>query len=228
MFKNNLKIAFRTIQKNRVFSLINILGFAFSISICLVIVSFLLHEYRYDQYHENSKNIYRLIDTGDNSSLIDYRVKPQLMENFPEVENVCLFQLVPIPLQINTDQQGHYIKDILSVDNAFFEMFSIPFITGNSEKPFNDLHSAVLTQSAAHQLFGDENPMGKEILFKKRVPLTITGVIEDFPNNSSMAANVLVNAENDNFKFYFSCEGSDDKSTYRYPFSIYQNIGCHT
>lgn len=224
MFKNNLKIAFRTIKKNRVFSLINILGFAFSISICLAIGSFLLHEYSYDQYHENSKNIYRLIDTRDNSSAIDYRVKKQLIESFPEVENVCLFQLLPYSLQINTEQQGHYVENILSVDNAFFEIFSIPFISGNSEKPFNDLHSALLTQNAAQQLFGDENPIGKELLLLKRFPLIVTGVIEDFPGNSSMAANVLVNAENDDFKFSFSCENSEDISTHRYPFRIYLQL----
>ncbi|MBN2030327.1 ABC transporter permease [bacterium] len=224
MFKNYLKTAIRHLRKDRIFTAINIFGFAFSISVCLAIVSYLLHEYSYDRYHENGARIYRLIDSQENSSAIDYRVKQQIVDNFPEVENVCLYQLVPLSIQINRGERGYYIENILSTDNAFFEMFSVPFIHGNPEKPFDNLHSVVITESAARELFGDEDPMGKEIVYRKRFPLTVTGVIENFPNNSSMAANVLVNDENDAFKFSFSCADYRDVSSHRYPFRIYMQL----
>ncbi len=224
MFENYLKTAIRRLRKDRIFTSINILGFAFSMSICLAIVSYLLHEYSYDRYHEKGAHIYRLFDSQDNSSAIDYRVKQPLMDNFPEVENVCLYQLLPYSIQINTGGKGYYIENILSVDNAFFEIFSTSFIHGNPEKPLNDLHSVVITESASRELFGDENPMGKELLLQKRFPLTVTGVIKDFPANSSISANVLVNAENDMFKFSFSCKDYRDISSHRYPFSIYLQL----
>ncbi|MCJ7813704.1 ABC transporter permease [bacterium] len=224
MFENYLKTAIRHLRKDRIFTSINIFGFAFSISICLAIVSYLLHEYSYDRYHENGAHIYRLIDSQENSSAIDYRVKQQIIDNFSEVENVCLYQLLPYSIQINREEKGYYIENILSTDNAFFEMFSISFIYGNPEKPFDDLHSTVITESAARELFGDENPMGKESVLRQQFPLTVTGVIEDFPNNSSMAANVLVNAENDAFKFSLNVRDSRDLSSYRYPFRIYLQL----
>ena len=72
------------------FSIINIAGFAFAISICLAISLFLAKEYSFDRYHENADQIVRLINTKYNSSLIDYRVKDILSENYSEIENSCL------------------------------------------------------------------------------------------------------------------------------------------
>ena len=94
MFKNNFIIAIRNLRKSKAFSLINILGFAFGISICLGISAYLLHEYSFDRYHVNSKRIYRLIDAENNSSAIDYRVKDILTANCPEIENACLLTIL--------------------------------------------------------------------------------------------------------------------------------------
>ncbi|MFX0202264.1 MAG: ABC transporter permease [Candidatus Hodarchaeota archaeon] len=221
MFKNYLKIAIRNLQKNKAFSLINILGFAFGISICLGIAAYLLHEYSFDQYHANSERIYRLIDAQHNSSTIDYRVKDILAANYPEIENACLFLLVPVPTAVTVHNRGAYVDNLTSADNAFFKIFTIPFISGNNEKPLPDLNSVVLTESAAKKLFGDEDPMGQEIELRHRFPLTVTGIIQDFPANSSIQPQMIVNAENDDFKFSFSCERGDDESTYRWPFKIY-------
>ena len=221
MFKNYFKIAFRNLQKNKTFSLINILGFGFGISICLGIAAYLLHEYSYDQYHAGSERIYRLIDAHNNSSMIDYRVKDLLTDNYPEIENACLFQLFQGQMPVTVQNRGVYLDNVTSADNAFFEMFSIPFIQGNKDNPLPDLHSVILTESAAKKLFGDIDPIGQEMQLQRRFPLTVTGVIQDFPDNSSMQPQMIVNGENDDFKFSFRCEDGSDESTYRWPFSIY-------
>ena len=113
----------------------------------------------------------------------------------------------------------------MSVDNAFFEMFSVAFVSGNSSKPLQNLNSVVLTESGARTLFGEDNPMGKEIIYEHEVPLIVTGVMKDFPDNSSIQANMFVNAENDKFKkWVFSCENYDDIRTHRYLFCIYLQL----
>ena len=221
MFKNYLKIAFRNLQKNKAFSLINIIGFGFGISICLGIAAYLLHEYSFDRYHANSDRICRLIDAQNNASTIDYRVKDILKANYPEIEQACLVQLLSNPQAVTVHNQGIYLDNLLSADNAFFEMFTIPIIRGNRENPLSDLNSVVLTESAAKKLFGNEDPMGQEIELQHRFPLTVTGIIQDFPDNSSIQAEMVVNAENDNFKFHFSCEDYNDKSSHRWLFEIY-------
>jgi len=224
MFIYYLKSAFRNLWKNKKFSVINISGFAFGISICLAIALFLIKEYSYDRYHENTRQIVRLINSEDNSSSVDYRVKDILLQNYPEIENGCLVQILNRPVAVQVNEQASYLDNIMSVDNDFFNIFTIPFITGNQAKPFSTLTSAVITQSTAKSLFGTENPMGKEIMYENRIPLTVSGVIVDFPENSSISSGVLVNAENKDFKFSTWIGNSDDLSTYRWPFRIYLQL----
>lgn len=210
--------------KHKTFSLINILGFAFSISICLVIALFLIKEHSYDKYHANADQIFRLVDADDNSSSIDYRVKKAVIDNYPDVKKACLMQ-ISSQKEVNNGNNGNYIDNIASVDNAYFEMFSVSFVSGNASKPLQNPNSVVLTESAVRTLFGEENPLGKEIVYKHKVPLIVTGVIKDFPDNSSIQANMFVSAENDNFrKWVFSCENYDDVSSHRYLFCIYLQL----
>jgi putative ABC transport system permease protein len=221
MFRYYLKIAFRNIRTNKKFSIINIAGFAFAISICLAISLFLIKEHSYDRYNKNFDQIVRLIDTKNNSSQIDYRVKDLLLNNYPEIENGCLVQCIYFPKEIKSGENGFYLKDIMSVDNSFFKVFSTTFLAGNPSRPFSDIQSAVITQSVAKTIFGTENPIGKDILISGSFPVTVTGVIKDFPENSSISAGLLVNAENENFKFRKDIGNSNDLSTYRWPFQIY-------
>lgn len=224
MFIYYLKTAFRNLWKNKKFSVINISGFAFGISICLAITLFLIKEYSYDRYHENASHIVRLINSENNTSSVDYRVKDILLENYPEIENGCLVQINNRPVAVQVNEQATYLNNIMSVDNNFFKVFTIPFITGNQQSPFSTLTSAIITQSTATSLFGNDNPMGKEIVYQNSIPLTVNGVIEDFPENSSISAAILVNAENKDFKFAKWVGNSNDLSTYRWPFRIYLQL----
>ncbi len=224
MFIYYLKTAFRNLWKNKKFSVINISGFAFGISICLAITLFLIKEYSYDRYHKNASQIVSLINSEDNTSSIDYRVKDILLQNYPEIENACLVQINIRPVAVQVNEQATYVNNIMSVDNNFFEVFTIPFITGNQQSPFSTLTSAIITKSTATSLFGTDNPMGKEIVYQNSIPLTVNGVIEDFPENSSISAPILVNAENKDFKFSTWIGNSNDLSTYRWPFRIYLQL----
>jgi putative ABC transport system permease protein len=216
-----LKAALRNLQYNKKFSVINIAGFAFAISVCLAIYLFLAKEHSYDLYHKNSENIVRLTDTKNNISLIDYRVKDILLRNYPEFKDACIVLRVNHPVAVRIDDKGFYLDDIMSVDNKFFEVFSVPFTAGRSTLPFENINSAVLTESIAGILFGNENPLGKDLLIWGNVPVTVTGIIKDFPENSSISAGILVNAENEKFKFTSWIGDSRDLNTYQWPFQIY-------
>ena len=202
MFWYYIKSSIGSIKANPKFSIINISGFAFGISVCLAISLFLIHEFSYDRYYENSNRIIRLNNSTTNMNMIDYRVKDILVENYPEIQGACLSLYIEHPIPITSGNTGFVLDGILSVDNDFFEMFSIKSLAGKSDQPFSDLNSAVITRSFAGKLFGDEEPLDKEIIIMSVFPVTITGVIEDFPSNSSFSAGLMLNAENDNFKFY--------------------------
>jgi putative ABC transport system permease protein len=221
MFWYYLKIGVRSISMNKKISFINIAGFAFAISICLAISLFLIKEHSYDRYHKNADQIVRMIDTKDNSSFIDYRVKDILLKNYSEIVNACLVLCSSHPVEIKYADKGFYLDDIMSVDNHFFEIFTVPFVAGKSSSPFININSAVISEKTAKILFGTETPLGKDILVWGNIPVTITGIIRDFPDNSSISAGLLVNAENDKFKFSRWVGDSRDLSTYQWPFQIY-------
>lgn len=219
-----LKIAIRNIQTNKKFSIINIAGFAFALSICLAILLFLQKEYSYDRYHKNGDQIVRFVNAGYNSSLVDYRVKDILLKNYSEITDACLVINANHPIEIKNGDKGFYLNNILSVDNNFFDVFTIPFVSGDASLPFKNINSAVLTEETAKLLFGQESPLGKDIYIFGIMPVTITGIIKDFPDNSSISAGILVNAENEQFKFNQWIGDSRDLTTYQWPFQIYLQL----
>jgi putative ABC transport system permease protein len=224
MLKNYLVVALRNLIRHKTFSLINILGFAFGISVCLLIVLFLAKEYSYDSYHANAAHLYRLIDVENNSSAIDYRVIPAILNNYPEAKNACVASILPEKIGTSYKNNGYDIDNIMSVNSEFFEMFSTRFICGDPSKPLPNPNSVVLTESSARKLFGNQDPLGKEIVLWHKFTLTVTGVIGDFPDNSSIYANIIVNMENNSFKFSRFIGNDKDSSTYRYPFNIYVQL----
>jgi putative ABC transport system permease protein len=220
MFWYHVKSSIKSIRANSKFSIINISGFAFGISVCLAISLFLIHEFSYDRYYENSNRIVRVNNSETNMSMIDYHVKDILVENFPEVQKACLSLVIDHPIPVTFGKTGFISDGIMSADNDFFDMFSIKTIAAKSDKPFSDLNSAVVTKSFAGKIFGSEDPIGKEIIIMSVFPVTVTGVIEDFPSNSSFSSGLILNAENDNFKFF-------RMSRFR-PFQIYLQLDNNT
>ncbi|WP_321306033.1 FtsX-like permease family protein [Marinifilum fragile] len=216
-----IKSAAKSLWANKKFSSINVLGFSFAISVCLAIGLYIIHEYSYDRHHENADRIYRLIDSKYKSSSIDYRTKDILLENFPEIEKACIIHCTSFQPMLSVGKESYYMDQLLSTDKDIFEVFDIPLVIGNNENPFTDLNSVLLSETTAKILFGNTNPIGKEIVYQRNTNLTVSGVFKDFPEESSIKAKFIVNAQKDEFRFSFSCTQYDDKSTHRYPFRIY-------
>lgn len=221
MFRYYIISAIRNIRSNKVFSTINIAGFAFAISICLAISLFLTKEHSFDRYHRNADRIVRVTHVKYNSSQIDYRIRDILAKSYSEIENSCLVQRSPHPIAIKYGDKGFYLDDIMAVDNKYFEIFSVPVASGRQTAPFSNISSAIITEKTAKIIFGTEDPLGKEILVEGTYPVTITSVIKDFPDNSSISASILVNAENEEFRFNKWVGDSRDLSTYQYPFHVF-------
>lgn len=224
MFWYYLKTALSNIRTNKRFSVIIITGFAFAISVCLGITLFIAKEHSYDSFNEHFEQIVRVTDAKNNSSMIDYRVKDILQRNFPEIENACIVLRSGEPIEVRTAEKGFYLNDIMSVDSNFFNVYTISFRSGKASSPFENINSAVVTESTARTIFGEDDPLGKELLVWGNLPVKITGIIKDFPDNSSITAGLLVNADNEKFKFYQSIGNSTDLSTYRWLFQIFLQL----
>ncbi|MEQ8555663.1 MAG: ABC transporter permease [Cyclobacteriaceae bacterium] len=200
MLRFYLRSVLRNLWADKNFAIINISGISLAISVCLVAFLFAAKEFSYDKFHSNADKLFRLYDRGNNSSLIHYKVKQYIIDQFPEIKAGTVIQKASNSTHTTFDGRSLY-SEVISVDNDFFEVFSSTFLSKHSTKPFSNTESAIITEGFAKQLFLDDQPLGKRIMLRNRNPLIITGVIKDFPENSSIQCDLLVNVNHKEFKF---------------------------
>ena len=203
MLTNYLKIAFRSLWKNRVYSGINVFGLAVGLATCLLIALYVANELSYDRFHERADRIYRVVqhtqwDGGDvNAAITSAPFAEALKQMYPEVEQAVRI----LPEGGGTIQFGTtklVANDILFADASVFQVFSHPFLFGNPQTALSQPQSIVLTKELATKLFGDPaRAVGKTVLFDTNYPNLVTGVIDNVPVNSHLTFSGLRSLKKD-------------------------------
>jgi putative ABC transport system permease protein len=192
MIKTYFKIAWRNLIRNKAFSLINIVGLAFGLACCLLLVLYLNHELSYDKFHVNADRIVRVImeykigDGGNKGNFTSSKVFPEFKRKFPEVKDGVRMSGSSSRL-VKYGDKVLLENDFIFVDSTFFNVFDFKLINGAANGVLKAPKMVVLTQSAAKRFFGNENPVGKTLLLgSKQEPYQVTGVSEDCPTNSQI------------------------------------------
>ena len=211
----------RSILKDKIFSFFSITGFAFGFTVCILISLFVFKELTVDKGFLNNDRIYRLIDTVGNNSKMDFEIAGSIKEKFPEIiYSAPVFYQYLNPPQYTKAVNGSdfvLIKELISTNNDFFKVFSLPVLVGDKDHPFPDLNSIVLTRSTAIKIFGKTDCAGELIKVENLFEVRVSAVIEDFPENSSLNADAFFNCENKMFRFSQYCNGG----VCHYPSSVY-------
>src|SRR6478735_1736737 len=174
MLQNFFKVAFRNIRRHFGFSFINIAGLTLGLTACLLIGLFVWDEHQYDKNVPDGDRIYRLYNTYTNNDGSDDRavVPPMftttLQQEFPEVEQSAKVLMLPenkVLFEANNrklyEESGYY------VDSTFLNVFALPFKYGSAKDALNDPTSIVLSEEMAQRFFGNQNPVGKQMLMDK-------------------------------------------------------------
>ena len=190
MFKNYFKITFRNITRRKMHSFINIIGLAIGITCSIFILGYVQNELSYDRFLKNADNLYVLtFDNGSTST--PTALSEYLKSEYPEiVKSTRLHTMWHNYLtykNISAFQNGGAI-----VDPDFLSMFSINIINGDSKTPLANPNSILLSESVARKYFGNENPVGKTILYENYLDLQVTGVYEDYPENSHIRCDFIM------------------------------------
>jgi putative ABC transport system permease protein len=192
MFKNYLLLGYRKLKKQKIFSLINILGLTIGITCCLMIFLFIAHELSYDNFHKNGKNIYRVMRVGNLNGSGKEEVawlapaySTALLNDYPDAIQKAV-RVMPDNDLITYNNIGFNEKNIYLVDDNFFEFFNFPLVKGNPANVLKDPLSIVLTETAAKKYFGNEDPIGKVVEWNKTTKLKVTGIAKDVPANSHL------------------------------------------
>ena len=209
MIRNIIVIATRVLVRNKIFSLINILGLSIGLSCALLILTVVKQQMTYDRFHENSDHLFCLqqrMDLGTGSYTTDRSgaaIGPALVDAFPEFSSYVRFSapqemlISYIPPDTGKNEKPErklFIEDaVLAVDSNFFSLFTFPSIAGDQATALLDPYSIVLTRETAEKYFGDEKALNKSVTVNSKYAFTVTAVVEDLPINSSIQFDLLIN-----------------------------------
>src|SRR3569833_1111882 len=198
MIKNNLKVAWRNLIKNKASSLINIGGLAVGMAVVMLIGLWINDEISFDKYHKNYNRITQVIQNVTNNGEVQtwWQVPYPLAEAMRKDYGSDFKALVPAP-----GVNGHimaYGDKKLSQDGVLMEpqgpeMFSLKMLTGN-RNALKDPSSVLLSTSVAQAIFGNADPMNKILKMDNQASLKVAGVYEDLPKNTSLASMQFIGA----------------------------------
>ena len=221
MFRNYLLLALKSFKKQKLFSLINILGLTIGITCCLMIFLFIRHEMSFDSFHKNENSIYRIVRQADingtgtiaNIAYVSGPYAVALKNDYPDAIKRAVRVMPDNDLftynQVAFNERGVYIAD-----SDFFQIFDFPLLQGNPSTVLKEPKSIVLTAYAAKKYFGSQDPMGKIIEMNKSLQLKVTGIAKDPPSNSHLNFDIIVPIAN--FKIFDSLSNFPNNGMYTY------------
>ena len=165
-------------------------------AVALLIGLWVYHEYSYDKFLPNYKQLYQVQrNFNSNGEILTFpttslKLAEALRNEIPEIEYVAESDWMG-PHGLMVGSKKFYMTGGIT-GGDFLKMFQYPFLQGNPQSVFNDPFSIVLTQSTAKALFGNEIPLGRMVRFDNERELKVTGVLKDLPANSTFQFNFLV------------------------------------
>lgn len=197
MIKNYFKIAWRNLKKSKAFSFINILGLTVGLTVSFLIFLYIRFEVNYDTFHAKADRIYRVVSdikTPTETIKADkpaWAVPPNVIDEFAEVEAFVRFSITDF---IVRKDDTRFQEDACAfADSAFLSVFDFPLLEGDTKTALKEPFSIVLTETSAKKYFGQASPIGQTLLIaQEELPVTVTGIIADMPENTRLKADMVV------------------------------------
>ena len=219
MIKNYLKTAIRNLQRNKIYSLINIVGLSLGLACAMLIMLYVKDEISYDRFHKNVSQIYRVVNKNikPDGSVVNingfsgFFQGPRFAAGVPEIKSFVRYAEDNIDIKTGDEVKT---QEVFRTDSSFFLAFSFPLINGNPKTALKEPNSVVISEDMAKKQFGNAAAMGKTILLKidgRFEPYFVTGIAKRCPQNSSIKFDVLIpikvskedEARNDNWFNFF-------------------------
>ncbi|PHS08766.1 MAG: hypothetical protein COA88_05935 [Kordia sp.] len=185
MFKNYIKVAFRSLNKNKTYAIINILGLALGLAVTIMVFMFIKDETSYEKHWDGYERVYR---TGIKASVMgqamDAPVSPSPMAHtfrtkFTDVETATRIHTVNQEIMVRYEETKVYIQKAVQADSTFFKVFNYEFVQGDPKTALIGENSLVLTEESARKIFGDVNPIGKVVKYDNRSDYIVKGIVKE-------------------------------------------------
>lgn len=196
MLRGFLLIALRNINRNRLFSLINITGLSIGLACVFMILLFVRDEFSYDRFHENGERIFRVAlhriypDTEVDYPIVPHSLGHTMKEDFPEIEACTRLFLGVGEVPFTYGDKTFNERGVMLADSNFFDMFSISLLKGDPGNILRNPNEMILTESTARKYFGEAEAMGRS-LSTPNGEVMVSGICEDVPKQSHLAFDFL-------------------------------------
>lgn len=210
MFRNYFKTAIRNLVRNRVFTIINVLGLVLGITGAVVIYKIVSFEHSFENYHSDADRVYRInlvqANDGDEQRSISvmHPLGPALAMDYPDWTTSRIHWYYN-GVFIYENEQGAQKKikqenSMAFVEAGFFDLFNYTILAGNADNILNNPNSIAMSVTGAEKLFGlngsnYQSIIGKTLKFEGQLSLTITAVYEDAPKNTDYGLDFLMSYE---------------------------------
>lgn len=200
MFKNYLKIIGRNLWRNKLYTLINIIGLGIGIASIIWAFQNYRFSFSFNNFHKDEQSIFRILSKAQGSDnlkgICPMPLAVIVKNDFSAVKESVRWDSRDV--NIKSDQSEPFVSEPNFTEPAFFDIFNFPLSAGTIN--LSDPSTVVITEKAAKKFFGNTNPVGKTLLFYSDEPykkaLTVTGVLKDPPKNSSLQFEMITNFEN--------------------------------
>jgi putative ABC transport system permease protein len=189
MIKNYIKVSLRNIKRNKLYSAINIIGFAAGITCALFILYYVAYELSYDRYHAKADRIYRIAlsfklgGTESDRAIVGAPTAAALVNDFPEIEDAV--RLKSAGSQYIRYGENMYKEPMfIFADATFFKIFTLPLLKGDPRTALKDPSSLVISEKAAKKYFGTTDPMERTLTINSETDFIVKGIFKDIPGHS--------------------------------------------
>jgi len=199
----------RSLVKNKSFSIINISGLAIGMAAAALILLWVQHEYSFDQFHRNKDRLYQVWNRDVRNGKINCwsttpkPMAPAIQKDYDEVEKTVRVNY-DFPI-LFTNGEKRIKASCNIVDSGFLQMFTFPLLKGDVNSCLDQGTSVVIGKELAGKLFGTEDPMGKTVKLDNQYLFTVTGVLDELPDNTQFGFECLIP-----WRFLVNIHQSDD------------------
>ena len=198
MLKNHFKISLRNLWKQKGFTFINLSGMAVGMACCFMLLIYVHHEMHFDEHHPNVDRLYRVnyhITFGGNERVIPAipaPIAPLMRQDFPKIEELTRMYHRSISVREVGASESFEIENAVFADSTIQQVFGFDYLQGSSEESLHQPFSIVLTEETAKKFFGEKEAIGQQLLLANKGPFTVTGILQDLPENSDIDFDLLV------------------------------------
>jgi predicted permease len=205
MIRNYIKIAWRSLQKNKLQTFINLLGLTVGTVCCLSILIYVIAQFGYDKQFADASSLYRITTSvveyhdGEPSAGVSPPIAFAMKEDYPEVTESCRVVYFGEGndrlLRVSGSDEAYYENRGYLADSTFFKMFNYPFVEGRPKGSLTAPNSVVLSETLAKKLFGNKKALNKTLVLgsgKEEQTLSIKGVFKDDFGKSHLDPNYIL------------------------------------